>query len=260
MLAPAQSGMAIGNEIAPPSSDHVSNRQRETLKYGTLANVVTNQNGKQVLARPNRDQGNGAPAPPPSQQVYQNQASQNQDLDQWTTVDNQRQNRVNYADAAARHLPPGLNPDNSRYHHSQNNRGGSNSATNPTRSNNSNPLPRVVRSDYMNIDPETDNVKLVKDFKSVPTRSEKQINREKKRHKKNLDEVLCEVILFDIPTRNRNGDIASKNEDKDHVVRILRELKRGGYTVKTGDVIETVRQWKNTQTRYLLPSPSAHQT
>ena len=32
-----------------------------------------------------------------------------------------------------------------------------------------------------------------------------------------------------------------------HVVRILRELIRGGYTVKDGHVVETVRQWKNTR-------------
>ena len=32
-----------------------------------------------------------------------------------------------------------------------------------------------------------------------------------------------------------------------HVIRILRELKRGGFTVKDGDVVDTVRQWKNTR-------------
>ena len=32
-----------------------------------------------------------------------------------------------------------------------------------------------------------------------------------------------------------------------HVIRILRELKRGGFTVKDGDVVDTVRQVKNTR-------------
>ena len=62
-----------------------------------------------------------------------------------------------------------------------------------------------------------------------------------------MDDVLREAVLFEIPTRNQNGEIASKASDKVHVVRILRELKRGGYVVKDGHVVETVHQWKNTR-------------
>ena len=56
-----------------------------------------------------------------------------------------------------------------------------------------------------------------------------------------MDDVLKEAILFDIPTR------ASNASDIEHVARILRELKRGGFTVRDGDVVNTVRQWKNTR-------------
>ena len=170
----------------------------------------------------------------------------------------QRQNHANEwtyagAAAAANNLPGGLNHDNTRYHHSHNNCGrptqNENQDPAQSRENNNNnkredKQPKTVRNDYLDIDPVTKNVKIVKDFKTIPYRSEKQRQRENRKHKKNMDDVLKEAILFDIPTRDQNGDIASKASDMEHVVRILKELKRGGFTVKDGDVVNTVPQWK----------------
>ena len=58
---------------------------------------------------------------------------------------------------------------------------------------------------------------------------------------------MKELVLFNIPTRDINGTIMSKDQDKVRVAKILRELKRYGYIVKNGHVVSTVRQWKNTR-------------
>ena len=58
---------------------------------------------------------------------------------------------------------------------------------------------------------------------------------------------MKELVYFGVPTRDQNGVIMTKDQDKIRVAKFLRELKRGGYTTKNGDVTSTVRQWKNTR-------------
>ena len=105
----------------------------------------------------------------------------------------------------------------------------------------------MVRNDHFKFCPETGNVQRVEAFKTVQTKSDKQKGRENKRHQKNLEEVMKELVYFGVPTRDVNGAIMTKDQDKARVAKFLRELKRGGYTTKNGEVIRTVRQWKNTR-------------
>ena len=42
-------------------------------------------------------------------------------------------------------------------------------------------------------------------------------------------------------------DIMSKEQDRARITKYLRELKRYGYILKNGDVVGSVRQWKNTR-------------
>ena len=105
----------------------------------------------------------------------------------------------------------------------------------------------MVRNDHFKFCPETGNLQRVEAFKTVQTKSDKQKGTENKRHQKNLEEVMKELVYFGVPTRDVNGAIMTKDQDKARVAKFLRELKRGGYTTKNGHVISTVRQWKNTR-------------
>ena len=58
------------------------------------------------------------------------------------------------------------------------------------------------------VDPETGNVERIDDFKEVPYKSDTGRKREERRHKENVEEVVREFILFNIPTR-KNGVIVS---------------------------------------------------
>ena len=105
----------------------------------------------------------------------------------------------------------------------------------------------------MVINPETNNVERIEQYKVIPYKSEKQRQRENRKHKANLVDVVKEVILFDIPTKNQDGEIASKKSDNAYVIDIMRELKRGGFKVKDGDIVDTVRQVKNTRHPDFIP-------
>ena len=70
-------------------------------------------------------------------------------------------------------------------------------------------------------------------YKTIPYKSDKQKGRENKRHLKNMEEVMKELILFGIPTRDKNGAIMTKDQDKARVAKILRELKNMAILPKT---------------------------
>ena len=100
---------------------------------------------------------------------------------------------------------PGLNMNAQRAHHSQNNRGANQG---PIEANSNNDRqPTRVRNDHYTICPQTGNVLRVEAYKTVPFRTEKQKGIANKRHIKNLTQVMCELVLFGIPTRNKNGEI-----------------------------------------------------
>jgi len=113
--------------------------------------------------------------------------------------------------------------------------------------------PRQVRNNGFAIDQETGAIRIVEDFIDVPYRSDRQIQRENRRHERDLEEARKQLVLFDIPTRDANGEYATKESDQRHAVRIFRELIRGGFRVRNGDIVEVVRQWKNTRHPEAIP-------
>ena len=155
--------------------------------------------------------------------------------------------RPNHASAAATSATtvPGLNLESQRGHHSQNNRGANQGQ--PEKNSGSAKQPTRVRQDQYSICPDTGHVKKVEAYKTVTYKSDKQKGRENKQHQKNLEQVMKELILFEIPIRNNNGDIMTKEQDRARITKFLRELRRYGYVFKNGDVIGSVRQWKNTR-------------
>merc|ERR1712086_768717 len=122
--------------------------------------------------------------------------------------------------------------------HPQNNRGTNQSLGNGFPK--PNKQPTFVKNDHFEVCPDTGHVRRVEAFKTVPYRSDKQKGRENKRHTKNLQDVMKELVLFNIPTRDINGTIMTKDQDIARVVKVLRELKRTGYTLKQGDITSTV--------------------
>ena len=198
----------------------------QVIRESSLATTVMGQNGRPALQAPNnsgtriRDTNdNNTRAPrgtPPAQNSYANAA------------------------ASAPATIPGLNMASQRASHTQNNRGANQAPNN-------NKQPKVVRDDHFKLCPDTGNFQKVERFKTVQTKSDKQKSRENKRHEKDLAQVMKELVYFGIPTRDQNGVIMTKDQDKTRVAKFLRELKRGGYTTKNGDVTSTVRQWKNTR-------------
>ena len=96
-------------------------------------------------------------------------------------------------------------------------------------------------------------MKKVEAYRTVPYKSDKQKGKENKRHMKNLEQVMKELVLFAIPTKGMNGDIMTKEQDRARITKFLRELKRYGYTFKNGDVVGSVRQWKNTRHPDYIP-------
>ncbi len=93
----------------------------------------------------------------------------------------------------------------------------------------------------------------MEEFVDVPYRSDRQIQRENRRHARDLEETRKELVLFDIPTKDAKGEYATRESDQEHAIRINRELIRGGFPVKNGDLIDTKRQWKNTRHPEAIP-------
>jgi hypothetical protein len=82
------------------------------------------------------------------------------------------------------------------------------------------------------------------EWKIVEHKSESQKRRQNKRHKEDEEVTDREVILHGIPTQI-GGVPAGKKSDEARVIKILRELRQGGYEVKNGDVLSTCRQIRN---------------
>lgn len=169
-----------------------------------------------------------------------NHGNQNQDR-RPNQINRGQPRQKSYAAATSSHLPPGLHNDGTRYHHSQNNRGAPGHYPQAQRK-----TEKTVKDHVFEIDPKNGHVLKKEGYKTVPLKSEKQINRENKRHQKDLEKVLREVILFDIPTRN-GREIASPETDTGHILRVMKELEAGGYFIRQGDIVGSVRQWRNTR-------------
>ena len=78
-------------------------------------------------------------------------------------------------------------------------------------------------------------------------------NRNKKQWEKDRDRTDKEVIVFLIPTRDEAGRIHSKDYDNAQVLRLFRECANGGYWIKPGDIVGTIRQIRNDRHPQHLP-------
>ena len=247
--------------------DAVMIPQGTIIRNGSLATTLQGPNGRQVLRKPGLF-GQGAAGPTTGPSSNTRQMSDGSRVSTYIAEDGRETLRLprpadrgqnqypngtgarprDYAGAAATPAAPaptipGLNHDSQRAHHTQNNRG-ANRGQRETNSNNDK-QPTRVRDDHFRICPITDNVQRVEAYKTVPFRSEKQKGLANKRHNKNVAQVMCELILFGIPTKNRNGEVMTTLQDRLRIAKFLRELKDVGYNPTNGDVVGNVRQWRN---------------
>jgi hypothetical protein len=78
----------------------------------------------------------------------------------------------------------------------------------------------------------------------VEHKSHGQRKRQNKRYRLSEETTDREVILHNIPTLI-NGAPAGKESDGTRVIKILKELHKGGYKIQNGDVTGTGRQVRN---------------
>ena len=83
-----------------------------------------------------------------------------------------------------------------------------------------------------------------KEWVRVEHKSYGQRKRQNKRYKQSEEATDREVILHGIPTLV-NGVPAGKESDGTRVIKILKELCKGGYKITNGDVTSTGRQVRN---------------
>ena len=135
--------------------------------------------------------------------------------------------------------PPGANPQESlKYNHRQNNKG-------IFTDENTNTGPKMVRKDYPEFNDKGD-LRWVEDYKEIPYTSDQQRNRREKTHRKDQNRADKEIVFFDVPTRDKDNNIHTKDYDNAQVVRVLRELKKGGFVLKDKiHVVHTLRQVRN---------------
>lgn len=231
---PPMGAAHVAHNAAPPGT---------ILKNGNLAATVVGPKGTTILKRPgyvNPGPGTTSTVPPGTapRPVNSGPNGQRQNQEPNSNLNGARRNQDSYAGAAS-NIPGPIPP------HPQNNRGTNQSLGNGIPK--LNKQPTFVKNDHFEVCPDTGNVR------TVPFRSDKQKGRENKRHTKNLQDVMKELVLFNIPTRDANGSIMTKEQDIARVVKVLRELKRTGYTLKQGDITSTVRQWKNTRHPDFIP-------
>merc|ERR1712051_77866 len=141
-----------------------------------------------------------------------------------------------YANTAKSNLPPGAAPEGPRFNHKQNNRGKFDNIETEG--------PEMVRKVYASFP--DGNLKWNEEW--VPAKkplTEQQKTRKKKQWEKDRDRTDTEVIVFSIPTRDDAGRIHSKDYDNAQVVRLFKECARGGYWLKPGDIVGSIRQIKN---------------
>jgi hypothetical protein len=78
----------------------------------------------------------------------------------------------------------------------------------------------------------------------VEPKSHGQRKRQNKRFRISEEITDREVILHNIPTLI-GGAPAGKESDGKRVIKILKELHKGGYKIQNGDVTSTARQVRN---------------
>ena len=112
--------------------------------------------------------------------------------------------------------------------------------------------PTMIRKDYATFP--DGNIKWNEHYEpKKPELTEVQKKRRKTKWEKDREKTDKEVLIFLIPTRDVAGRIHSREYDNAQVVRLLRELARGGFFLKPGDIAGTIRQIQNDRHPEHLP-------
>ena len=141
-------------------------------------------------------------------------------------------------------LPVGAPPPGQNYNHKHNN--------NATFERMEAEGQTMVRKDYATFP--DGNIKWNVHYEpKKPELTEVQKKRRKTKWEKDREKTDKEVLIFMIPTRDAAGRIHSREYDNAQVVRLLRELARGGFFLKPDDITGTVRQIQNDRHPEHLP-------
>ena len=141
-------------------------------------------------------------------------------------------------------LPVGAPPPGQKYNHKLNN--------NATFERMEAEGPTMIRKDYATFP--DGNIKWNEHYEpKKPELTEVQKKRRKTKWEKDREKTDKEVLIFLIPTRDEAGRIHSREYDNAQVVRLLRELARGGFFLKPGDIAGTIRQIQNDRHPEHLP-------
>ena len=112
--------------------------------------------------------------------------------------------------------------------------------------------PTMIRKDYATFP--NGNIKWNEHYEpKKPELTEVQKKRRKTKWEKDREKTDKEVLIFLIPTRDAAGRIHSREYDNAQVVRLLRELARGGFFLKPDDIAGTIRQIQNDRHPEHLP-------
>jgi hypothetical protein len=87
----------------------------------------------------------------------------------------------------------------------------------------------------------------------IESKTKNQKRRQNKRFKISEESSDKEVILHNIPTLDRAGVPETAEADADRAIKVLRELQRGGYTLKNGHITGTERQVRNNRNKGFQP-------
>ena len=141
-------------------------------------------------------------------------------------------------------LPVGAPPPGQKYNHKLNNKATFDrmEAEGPT----------MVRRDYATF-PDGNIQWNVHYEPKKPELTEVQKKRRKTKWEKDREKTDKEVLIFMIPTRDAAGRINSREYDNAQVIRLLKELARGGFFLKPDDIVGTVRQIQNDRHPQHLP-------
>ena len=141
-------------------------------------------------------------------------------------------------------LPVGAPPPGQNYNHKLNN--------NATFERMEAEKTEMVRKDYATFP--DGNIKWNVHYEpKKPELTEVQKKRRKTKWEKDREKTDKEVLIFLIPTRDAANRIHSRDYDNTQVVRLLREIARGGFFLKPGDITGTVRQIQNDRHPEHLP-------
>ena len=133
-------------------------------------------------------------------------------------------------------LPVGAPPTGQKYNHKQNNKATFDrmEAEGPT----------MVRRDYATFP--DGNIKWNEHYEpKKPELTEQQKQRRKTKWEKDKEKTEKEVLIFMIPTRDAEGRIHTREYDNAQVIRLFKELARGGYFLKHDDIAGSTRQIQN---------------